>query len=173
MQTQKPLTLVDPKNGNLAFKIFHFDDNSHFDHIQRNNYYSIIIALSGRGKLKADFSSYDFACPCMLCFSPYQPYMISPGDGLSGVVLNFHPDFFCIHQHHKEVACHGVLFNNIYQPPFIRLNDNDVNALCNIIEQMQAEMQHAALAQYELLISYLKILLITASRLRPKSVFNN
>src|ERR1700743_1181096 len=153
MQTQKPLTLVDPKNGNLAFKIFHFDNNSHFDHIQRNNYYSIIIVLEGSGKLKADFSSYDFSGPCMLCFSPYQPYMISAGEELSGIVLNFHSDFFCIHQHHKEVACNGVLFNNIYQPPFVRLSNNDVSALSNIIEQMQAEMQNAALAQYELLIS--------------------
>jgi AraC family transcriptional activator of pobA len=165
MLTEKPLTLVDPKNGNLAFKIFQFDDNSHFDHVQRNNYYSIIISLTGKGELKSDFSSYRFSGPSMLCFSPYQPYMIA-GEHLSGIVLNFHPDFFCIHQHHKEVACNGVLFNNIYQPPFITLTDKDISSFFNIIEQMQAEMQNAALAQYELLISYLKIFLITASRLR-------
>jgi AraC family transcriptional activator of pobA len=82
------------------------------------------------------------------------------------LMLNFHPDFFCIHQHHKEVACHGVLFNNIYQPPFIHLADKDVNTFCNLIEQMQTEMQNTALAQYELLVSYLKIFLINASRLR-------
>jgi AraC family transcriptional activator of pobA len=53
---QKPLTLIDPKNGNLAFKIFSYSDNSYFDHVQRNNYYSIIINLKGNGKLKSDFS---------------------------------------------------------------------------------------------------------------------
>lgn len=165
MLHQKPLTLVDPKNGNLAFKIFHFDDNSHFDHVQRNNYYSVIINLTGKGKLKSDFSAYEFSELSMLCFSPYQPYMIT-GEDMSGIVLHFHPDFFCIHQHHKEVACHGVLFNNIYQPPFIRLSDQDISSFSHIIQQMQIEMQNAALAQYELLISYLKIFLITASRLR-------
>jgi AraC-like DNA-binding protein len=102
----------------------------------------------------------------MMCFSPYQPFMISPVEELNGIVLNFHPDFFCIHLHQKEVACNGVLFNNIYQPPFITLTDKDVTLLLNNIEQMQAEMQNAALAQYELLISYLKILLIHGSRLR-------
>lgn len=166
MQTQKPLTLVDPKNGNLAFKIFSFDDNSHFDHVQRNNYYSVIINLTGSGKLKSDFSSYDFSGQTMMCFSPYQPYMICDAQGMSGLVLNFHPDFFCIHLHQKEVACNGVLFNNIYQPPFIKLAEKDVTGLLNIIEQMQAEMQNPALAQYELLVSYLKILLINGSRLR-------
>jgi AraC-like DNA-binding protein len=166
MQTQKPLTLVDPKNGNLAFKIFSYNDNSHFDYVQRNNYYTVIINLAGSGKLKSDFSSYDFAGQAMMCFSPYQPFMISSDQNLSGIVLNFHPDFFCIHLHQKEVACNGVLFNNIYQPPFITLTDRDVVTFQGIIEQMQAEMQNAALAQYELLISYLKILLIHGSRLR-------
>jgi AraC family transcriptional activator of pobA len=150
---QKPLTLIDPKNGNLAFKIFSYSDNSYFDHVQRNNYYSIIINLKGNGK-------------SMMCFSPYQPYMISEGENLNGVVLNFHPDFFCIHLHQKEVACNGVLFNNIYQPPFIKLTNKDVTLFTGIIEQMQNEMQHAALAQYELLVAYLKILLINGSRLR-------
>jgi AraC family transcriptional activator of pobA len=102
----------------------------------------------------------------MMCFSPYQPYMISEGENLNGVVLNFHPDFFCIHLHQKEVACNGVLFNNIYQPPFIKLTNKDVTLFTGIIEQMQNEMQHAALAQYELLVAYLKILLINGSRLR-------
>jgi len=166
MQTQKPLTLVDPKNGNLAFKIFSYDDNSHFDHVQRNNYYTVVINLSGSGKLKSDFSTYDFSGQVLMCFSPYQPFMITGADDLNGVILNFHPDFFCIHLHQKEVACNGVLFNNIYQPPFITLADKDIALFLNIIEQMQIEMQNAALAQYELLISYLKIFLINGSRLR-------
>lgn len=166
MQTQKPLTLVDPKNGNLAFKIFSFDDNSHFDHVQRNNYYSVIVNLTGSGKLKSDFSSYDFSAPTMMGFSPYQPYMVTESENMSGIVLNFHSDFFCIHMHQKEVACNGVLFNNIYQPPFIKLTDKDIATFLNIIEQMQAEMQNPALAQYELLVSYLKIFLINGSRLR-------
>ena len=36
------------------------------------------------------------------------------------------------------------------------------------MEQMKTEMQNAALAQYELLVSYLKIFLITASRLKTE-----
>ncbi len=166
MQTQKPLTLVDPKNGNLAFKIFSFEDNSYFDHIQRNNYYTIVLILHGDGKLKADFASYNFSGANMMCFSPYQPFMISNGEGLSGIAINFHPDFFCIHLHHKEVACNGVLFNNIYQPPYISLSEKEAGVFEGIIEQMRIGMQNTEMAQYELLISYLKIFLITASRIK-------
>ncbi len=166
MLTDKPLTLINPQNGNLAFKVFTFDDNSYFDHIQRNNYYSMVIVLNGSGKVKADFSTYNFEAPGLMCFAPYQPFMFGNSDNMSGVVLNFHPDFFCIHKHQKEVACNGVLFNNIYQSPYISLAQKDIDALQLVIDQMRVEMQNPELAQYELLISYLKIFLITASRLR-------
>ena len=112
---QKALTLVNPQNGNLAFKIFSFDDNCVFDHLQRLNYYSIILITEGVGKLKSDFSEYDFSQNSMLCFAPYQPFMLATKKHLKGIALNFHPDFFCIHKHQKEVACNGVLFNGIFQ----------------------------------------------------------
>jgi YesN/AraC family two-component response regulator len=37
-----------------------------------------------------------------------------------------------------------------------------------VLQQIQTEMQNPALAQYELLVSYLKIFLITASRLKTQ-----
>ena len=34
---------------------------------------------------------------------------------LALTTVQFHPDFFCIIKHQEELACNGVLFNNIYQ----------------------------------------------------------
>ena len=161
------LTLVNPQNGNLAFKLFSFEDNSYFDHLQRNNYYSLIWVMEGNGKVKADFSEYEFEKNSLFAFSPYQPFMFSSAN-LKGMAIQFHPDFFCIHKHHNEVACNGVLFNNIYQPPFISIDDISASTFMMLMEQMKSEMQVPALAQYELLISYLKIFLITASRLKTQ-----
>ena len=166
--TQTALTLVNAQNGNLAFKLFSFEDDSYFDHLQRNNYYSLIWVTNGIGKVKADFSEYDFEKNSLFAFSPYQPFMFFANRNLKGIALQFHPDFFCIHMHQKEVACNGVLFNNIYQPPFIFLGDASSTTLKMLINQMETEMQNPALAQYELLVSYLKIFLITASRLKTE-----
>lgn len=168
MTSQFTFTLVNPQNGNLALKLFSFEGENQFDHIQHLNYYSIIWVQKGNGKVKADFSEYAFEENSMFSFVPYQPFMLSVDKEIKGIVLNFHPDFFCIHKHHKEVACNGVLFNNIYQPPFISVDENSGANFIMLIEQMKAEMQNSALAQYELLISYLKIFLITASRLKTK-----
>lgn len=159
-------TLVNSQNGNLAFKIFSFDDNSFFDHVQRHNYYSIVWIKEGSGKLRVDVSEYDFESGCMFFFSPYQPFMINTTVPLKGIVINFHPDFFCIHKHQAEVACNGVLFNIIYAPPIVSINQNAAADFSQLLEHMKTEMQNAALAQYELLVSYLKILLINASRLK-------
>jgi len=165
MIAQSALTLINPQNGNLAFKLFTFDENNHFDHLQRNNYYSLIWIKEGNGKLKADFYEYDFEPNSLFSFSLYQPFMFS-SENLKGTAIHFHPDFFCIHKHQNEIACNGVLFNNIYQPPFVSVDNNSSTVFNMLIEQMKTEMQNRALAQYELLISYLKIFLITASRLK-------
>jgi YesN/AraC family two-component response regulator len=163
---QDALTLINPQNGNLAFKIFSFENNNAFDHIQRNNYYSLIWVTKGSGKVNADFAEYDFTENSLFAFSPYQPFMLSGSEKLAGVALHFHSDFYCIHFHQKEVACNGVLFNNIYQPPFTKIDDATAITMQMLLMQMKTEMQNSALAQYELLVSYLKIFLISVSRLK-------
>ncbi|MBC8112689.1 MAG: helix-turn-helix domain-containing protein [Verrucomicrobia bacterium] len=168
MTNQEVFTLINPQNGNLAFKIFSFEGNCAFDHIQRNNYYSLIWIFEGAGCVKADFSDYDFGDKSLFAFSPYQPFMFSTDKNLVGVALQFHPDFYCIHMHQKEVACNGVLFNNIYQPPFTLIDDVSSTTLKMLMEQMKIEMRSPALAQYELLVSYLKIFLIITSRLKTE-----
>lgn len=161
-------TLVNPQNGNLAFKLFSFEDNSFFDHIQRNNYFSLIWVQEGSGTLKADFAEYSFGTNTLFAFSPYQPYMIATDKRVKGIAIYFHPDFFCIFKHHKEVSCNGVLYNNIYNPPFVTVDEPSAATFQMLCEQIKTEMQNAALAQYELLVSYLKIFLITAARLKTK-----
>lgn len=168
MMNTDNLTLVNPQTGNLAFKVFSFTDNSHFDQIQRLNYFSLIWIKKGKGVAKVDFSEYDFEENTLYAFAPYQPFIFKTKETIEGIVLNFHPDFFCIHKHQQEVACNGVLFNNIYNPPFVLIDTTTTLTFEMLISQIKTEMKNTALAQYELLISYLKIVLITASRLKTE-----
>lgn len=166
MSNQSVSTLINPQNGNLAFKLLSFDDNSHFDHIQRNNYFSLIWITKGKGTIKADFAEHHFNENSLLAFSPYQPFMIGTKESIQGIAIHFHPDFYCILKHQKEVSCNGILFNNVYQPPFTAVTDHAKTTFQMVIDQIKTELQNTAIAQYELLISYLKIFLITATRLK-------
>lgn len=166
MFDQSTFTLVNPQNGNLAFKLSSFDHNQQFKEIQRLNYFSLLWIKNGNGIVKVDFSEYDFLENQLLAFAPYQPFMLTSNEKIEGIVLHFHPEFFCIHKHQAEIACNGILFNNIYKPPYVSIDEPSKNILDMVIEQMKSEMQNPELAQYELLVSYLKIFLITATRLK-------
>jgi AraC family transcriptional activator of pobA len=166
LTAQTAFTLVNPQTKELAFKIFEFEDDSYFKKQRGYNYYSMLLVTDGCGNLKADFSEYTFDKNVLMCFSVYQPFVIDTAGVFKGILINFHPDFFCIHKHKEEVACNGVLFNNIYEAPLLQLEQSEVDDLLAIVLKLKAEMQNAAPAQYELLVAYLKIFLINASRLK-------
>lgn len=164
MEDQSIYTLIDRQSGELAFKVFSFEDNSYFDYLQRNNYYSIILMTEGSASIKVDFSHCTMVAPCVLCLSPYQPYLFENTQHISGMVLNFHPDFFCTYQHQHKITSEGVLFHNIYEPPFF--NVDDPQPLVMLLRQMQQEIKQGGLAQHELLISFLKVFLIYLLRIK-------
>jgi AraC family transcriptional activator of pobA len=159
-------TLINPQSKALAFHIYAFEDDACFEALKNYNYYSMILVTAGRGKFRADLSEYVFEPNSLLCFSIYQPFMVRAEGQFKGILINFHPDFFCIHKHQEEVACNGVLFNNIYEIPSIRLDEAEMSVLMAVTESLKAEMQNPAVAQFELLIAYLKIFLINASRIK-------
>lgn len=161
-------TIINQQNGNLAFKLFSFTDNSHFDHLQRNNFYTIIWNKEGVGALKADFSEYLFNANTLFAFAPYQPFMFSTDKKIKGVAIQFHSDFFCIHRNPKETNCDSVLFNNIYQEPFVKIDNVTESKFNLLIEQLIAELQQKE--NFELLIPILKIILVTASRLKAETI---
>jgi len=166
MLYQSVHTLVNQQNGNLSFKVFEFDNSSYFDHIQRNNYFTIIIITSGEGLAKVDLCEYSFKENTLFAFYPYQPFMLASEGTLTGISIQFHHDFFCIYRHHKEIASNGILFNNVYQQPFIFLDENNKQTLMNIVREIVSELKMEALRKDEVLVSYLKIFLVFATRIK-------
>src|SRR5882724_3646209 len=159
------MMLRNSADGGLGFRIIHFEDDKHFNELQRVPYFSIILISEGEGELKADFADYQISKGAILFLSPYQPFIID-GTTLQGVMINFHPDFFCIFRHQNEVASNGILFNDPNNPPFFDIPENESSSIYSIIEQIKAEMLLAGLAQQDLLIAYLKIFLIRAIRIK-------
>lgn len=166
MTAQTAFTLINPQTKALALKIFAFEDDAWSKQLKNYSYYTMVLVSKGKGKVRSDFSEYDFEDYTLMCFAVYQPLMIRAEGEFKGLLINFHPDFFCIHQHQKEVACNGVLFNNIYESPLVKLDEQGFQSLSMIVNELKTGMQDASLAQYELLISYLKIFLINGSRMK-------
>lgn len=166
MLSQSVYTLVNQQNGNLSFKLFEFDNNSYFDHIQRNNYFTLIFITSGEGLARVDMCDYSFQENTLFAFYPYQSFMLLSKGTLTGIAIQFHHDFFCIYRHHKEIANNGLLFNNIYEQPFVCINKSCKKTILNLIEQIANELKDEEFRKDEVLVSYVKILLVMATRIK-------
>jgi AraC-like DNA-binding protein len=113
-----------------------------------------------------DFCEYPFRENTLFAFYPYQPFMLNAKGTLTGVAIQFHHDFFCIYKHHKEIAANGILFNNVYQQPFIWLQDSFKTKLLNIVQEIVEELKMEKLRRDEVIVSYLKIFLVLATRIK-------
>ncbi|WP_431210332.1 helix-turn-helix domain-containing protein [Puia sp. P3] len=166
MTARTEYTLINPTTRALAFSIFTFEDGSVFEKMKSYGYYSMVLVREGEGIFQSDISEFEFSGNSLICFSLYQSFRLQPRGEIKGLLIHFHPDFFCIHKHQEEVACNGVLFNNPYESPLVALDKESMSSLLMLVRSLEAEMQNAAVAQYELLVSYLKIFLIQASRIK-------
>ncbi len=168
MSAECLFTINHALTGELSFKLFSFKDNRHFDHIQRNNYYSILWIQEGDGCCKIDFSEYSIHSNCLLACAPYQPFMLSGSTRLRGIAIQFHPDFYCIHKNPRETNCDHVLFNNIYSKPIVHLDAVAEHNLKIWLSQLMGELEQSS--DLELIVPILKILLVMASRLKSKQM---
>jgi AraC family transcriptional activator of pobA len=162
-------TIINEQNGNLAFKIISFIDNSHFDYFQRNNFHTLVLVNTGEGELVTNFDNFPIDKNSVLTFSPYEPFMIK-GKYCQGIAVQFHSDFFCINKHQAEITCDGILFNNVHQVPVFKIDDITKQLFEDIFLKISNEISTATYGHFEMLISYLKIILITASRIKAALV---
>ena len=160
-----PLRLFDPEKGGLAFRLDPLEDGI-LSEPQRFNYFTVVWVREGHGEFHPDLAGYRFQAPTLLFGNPYQTVFVSPLSPLRGTVLQFHANFFCIEAHHEEVGCNGVLFNDLYGHPMVVIGEAAVAEITGLMDQMEEEYRNAGVAQSELLVSLLKILLIKAARLK-------
>ncbi|WP_299438377.1 helix-turn-helix domain-containing protein [uncultured Aquimarina sp.] len=154
--------IIDKQNGELAFRLEELKDLNQFDHLQRKNYYSILLLSCSDLNVTVDFSKYQLEGNHMICLSPYQPFMLTSEKACSGYLLNFHPDFFCTYRHQNEIETEGVLFSNFHGLPFFKIFEEKL--FFNLIHQISNEMNRNSIAQHEVLVAFLKVFLIEAVR---------
>jgi AraC-like DNA-binding protein len=127
--------------------------------------YSIYWIKEGKGTYNIDFESYSFNDNVVFFLSPGQVFSVDSEKIKEAYKLTFTSDFYCIQTHDKEVACNGVLFNNVYQTPFVKPNDEDVAKLDFILKNLVEEFQNNEAAQYDMLQAYLKQFIIYTVRI--------
>lgn len=135
---------------------------------QQVDAYSIYWIKEGKGVYNVDFKSYDFDGDVLFFLSPGQIFSVDSEKIRFAYKLTFLPDFYCIQIHDKEVSCNGVLFNNIYETPFVKPCKTDIAKLDFILNNLIDEFESSEAAQYDMLQSYLKQFIIHSVRIKKE-----
>lgn len=133
--------------------------------------YSIIL-LEDANEFSIDFVNYKTKRNSILFLSPYQNLNWLGKSSQKVKLIEFHGDFYCIEYHKKEVACNGLLFNNIYSQPYISLDESKFRELEEFIEKMDFENQNKITFSDSVLKSYLQLLLAICSREKALQIDN-
>jgi AraC-like DNA-binding protein len=159
-------SLYDPRNGDLALRVMGIDRAPGVAGPGRTNYFSVYWIEDGAGSFWADSGRHAFGPNSLLFFVPYQSIRLAPEQPLRGAVLQFHANFLCIETYHAEVGCNGVLFNDPYGVPVVPLDERTGPEVADLIGRVRRELAEAGLAHSEVLVSYVKVLLVLATRLK-------
>ena len=135
---------------------------------QKISAYKIFWIKEGTGTYNIDFESYSFDDGVLFFLSPGQVFSVDSEKISEAYQLSFVQDFYCIQTHDSEIACNGVLFNNIYETPFVKPNEKDVLKLSLIIDNLIDEFENTETAQYDMLQAYLKQFIIHSVRMRKE-----
>lgn len=147
--------------GNLDFKKEQLDESTLLkidEHIK-------VLFLPKQTKVQVDFQEFQLESDSLLFINP--KVIVKPIETEFGgeLLLHFNRDFYCIEIHDQEVACDGILYNNVFEIPFIQLNESQSADIRNIIREIQSEMKDEDANTEEMLRILLKLIILKSTRI--------
>lgn len=152
----------------FSLSVVNFENACIVNEAENIDAFTIFWIKEGKGTYHIDFDEYSFDGNVLFFLSPGQVFSVDSEQIKEAYRLSFVRDFYCIQTHDKEISCNGVLFNNIYENPFIQLEEKDSRKLDFILSELIEEFDRKEAAQYDMLQSYLKQFIIHSVRVRKE-----
>jgi len=127
------------------------------------DYIKILFLPSGY-KIRVDFNEYVINKQALFFVAPNQILQIEETGSEAGYLIFYNADFYCIQIHDAEVACDGLLFNNINNMPRVDV-DEEIDFINFLFHQIKGEFRLNDTSLEEMIRTYLKQLLIKSTRL--------
>lgn len=122
-----------------------------------------ILFIPKRAVIQVDFQEFEMKTDALLFINP--KVIVKPCETVDGQLIYFNRDFYCIEIHDQEVACDGILYNNVFETPFIALDETQSRDIQQIIQEIQAEMRHEDSSTEEMLRILLKLIILKSTRI--------
>ncbi|MBD1395066.1 helix-turn-helix domain-containing protein [Mucilaginibacter glaciei] len=131
--------------------------------------YTVYFIKNGLGGFHSDFGTFAFNGPVLLFSTPLQVIYLTESKDINCTRVQFHGDFYCIEYHRQEVACNGLLFNNIYIDPLVPLSDKESLIFESLLNNMQEEFKQEKPSE-TVMRAYLQLFLAKSSSIKTKSL---
>ena len=122
-----------------------------------------ILFIPKKAIIQVDFQEFKMETDALLFINP--KVILKPCETVNGQLIHFNRDFYCIEIHDQEVACDGILYNNVFEIPFIALDDMQSQDIQNIIRDIQSEMKKEDTSTEEMLRILLKLIILKSTRI--------
>ncbi len=130
-----------------------------------SEHYKIYWIADGGGTYQVDFNTFEIAASGIFCLSPGQVFSVQSEKAKEAYQLSFNKDFYCVETHGKEIACNGLLFNNVHRASVVSVPAEQQLPFQNLVKQMIQEVEAKGNAHKDMVESYLRQFLIRTLRL--------
>ncbi|WP_130735198.1 AraC family transcriptional regulator [Flavobacterium sp. J27] len=114
--------------------------------------------------LTIDFTTYKTSQESLFFVNTNQFLQIQKTGKEAGYFLFYNRDFYCVQIHDAEVACDGLLFNNIYNMPMTVLSETTQKRIVSLLQQIEEELELQDSSEEEMIRICLKQILLRAAR---------
>lgn len=130
-----------------------------------STYYRIFWIEDGSGTYDIDFTSFEVKESGIFCISPNQIFSVRNEKVKIAYEISFDKDFYCVEAHGKEIACNGLLFNNVHRATGVSVDIDEASTFSSIIGNMINEISSPGNAHKDMLETYLRMFMIQTLRL--------
>lgn len=145
--------------GKLEFSKTSADNNA----LNKINEHIKVLFIPKNAIIQVDFQELAMKTDALLFINPY--VILKPCETIGGQLMHFNRDFYCVEIHDHEVACDGILYNNVFEIPFINLNEEHSAEIQKIIRDIQAELKNEDSGTEEMLRTLLKLIILKSTRI--------
>lgn len=132
---------------------------------EKHKPYIKILYLPANSSLTVDFKQFQTTSTSLFFINSNQHLELHQTGKGPGFFIYYNRDFYCIQIHDQEVACDGLLFNNIFEMPMTELQEKEKDIIEQNFLRIQEELEIKASSQEEMIRTYLKQVIIRATRI--------
>lgn len=126
--------------------------------------YKIYWIMDGAGTYQIDFNTFQIEGAGIFCLSPGQVFMVEAEQVKAACVLSFDREFYCVETHGKEIACNGLLFNNVHRATALSLTATQSEEIGVLVQSIINELEDGGNAHRDMLETYLRMIMIKILR---------